>query len=141
MFTKIHSRPVRNAGQVLVWAVGFEPTTAAFQARNSGQAELYPVIMKNNVARRVGLEPTSAGSTIQCFTHIKLTPRCLVEGRGVEPRTFALQGRRFACRTPQRLAAVELHAIRLVHRDGFEPSSRRTSTGRSPSELPVQYWC
>ena len=107
---------------MLVWAVGFEPTTAAFQARNSGQAELYPVIVIEGVARRVGLEPTSAGSTIRCSTHIKLTPRLLVEGRGIEPRTFALQGRRFAYRTPRYLAGTA----------GLEPASIRVTAGILP---------
>jgi hypothetical protein len=33
-----------------------------------------------------------------------------------------------------------LNYMPLAHRDGIEPSSRRSSAGRSTSELPVQIW-
>ena len=40
----------------------------------------------------------------------------------------------------QSVPITQMGRPKLVHRDGFEPPSRRASTDRSPSELPMHVW-
>ena len=58
----------------------------------------------------------------------ELPSLCLVEDRGFEPRTSALQKRR---------SPSELIPRYLAGTAGFEPASFRVTANRSTSELPV----